>query len=50
MKIEDAVTAVQEALDSATRGMSANDYIEVLDELIDEFKVRYSVAIEETGD
>lgn len=49
-KPEDAVAHVQAALNEATINMSAKEYLEVLDELIDDFEVRHSVAIEETGD
>lgn len=50
MDIGDAVAHVQAALDEATRDMPAKEYLEVLDELVDDFQTRYSVAIEETED
>jgi hypothetical protein len=50
MDVQDAVALVQAALSDATREMPAKEYLEVLDELIDDFETRHSVAIEETGD
>ena len=50
MNIQDAVSQVQSALNEATHDMSAKEYLEVLDELIDDLETRHSVAIEETGD
>ncbi len=48
--VPDAISHVQAELNEATRNLSNKQYLEVLDELIDDLQVRYSVAIEETGD
>lgn len=46
-QVQDAVDKIQRTVDEATRELSREDYIEVMDELADDFQVRSQTATEE---
>lgn len=49
-KPEDAISHVQHELNEATRYLSKSQYVEVLEELIDDFEVRCETAKAEQDD